>query len=1705
MHKWKFYPGQVKRMMKKYLVLLLLLLALLPGQGAYAEENWEYRVDGEGYARLTAYIGEDAEMLSVPAQVDGYWVKGMDGEIFLGAPSLKSISIPGTVQEMDENAFSGRRDVTIRAYNGSAALTFAGEKGMKSVNRSRLEFTEGVIDLTGIVRSDYSYVTNGVRLLNIYAARMEEGSLFYMPPDSKNSLGEAYEVRALEKDGDYTIVTMAKAAPSLALERLQLDEALYVDFSRIQVIDNSLTDIRFSAPKGVMENDRFNGTLSATLNIDNWTGTLELKAENGYLMLDMDMMPFSFNAMELRMNLQGSVEVGYETSTPVKTFERTLAYVPVFSASGLVNGSFALAVSGEADGRLSLKFGYGGALGISYSKAKGWDHYFYPSSPSLTVNVAASAEVDFFLPKMTFDVPLVGEIGYVGYRIEAKLEAEAAAELLPGNRVNCAELCYIVDHGIEAAIGLCDWKKLQDENLENMFQAWENGGDEMDIPELDLPYWEFNWNFNPLVEKQIRHVENGVIVEECTQQGLTLEFDTGYEKTLLPIFCPEKKAIIPDAYRIMTRPGYEFKGWYYVPSGADETEQAYHGDLLTENPTVLYAYWEEAERDDGYQSDYVPDIQMPNLGTLQNRQYAYYAGSQYPNVENPGHVRVSIHGSQNGYVPIPPSSAWEYLGNYSSISFFSGALSYSTFSSLSWEYGMTSTEGASCCPYLTSISWPSSMTDIGTYTYCPSLTSVKLPPYIEYIAYHAFYGCTGLKSVDMGACIYLLDVEMDGCPNLETVILPPNITRISRFREMENLKSIEIPASVLTIGPNAFSGSGLESIQIPEGVVDCYGAFVDCDHLLSANIPATTLESSHMYENCDRLASVTLHEGLPIVGDYAFWKCYALEQVTFPENAIEIRPRAFWECTSLQEITLHSCTIQEAAFENCSNLKTVTIYADSDVYIGPYAFANTPLLESVNIIGSANVVIDEKAFFGSGIQYLTIETTQNVSIEGLDSCLNLDTLNVTGNQVTALAPKARIRYASLTAADQLICKFGGSELEEADLSANTIVLYDSAFACSALERLQLTGVVYLWGNQIFYGSGLREISFEVYDSVITDLMFAECVRLEKVELTGKLKNGLEDRVFSGCINLKEVILPDVESEWTGTIGEYAFQNCKALERVELGEGYGWIQPNAFRECYHLKEVVLPDTLESIDSYAFENCIHLEEINLPPHLKSLNNSAFEGCGFVMLKLPASLEWIGNRAFADCQFLRLVEFKSGETGISGSFDRDTWGEGAFAGCQSLERVICPSGSSIEGMAGEYGLLAGALGQESYTLRVMTNLNQGTITVQARPGQLIYPDKLIPYVIPQGYYADVNCQEEVPYPYEMPDHDAAIYMVCTFNWPTAPGEEGSTVEGNTLTDCSVEGYYYVINGVTALGEGSIGPGITDLHLPTVIDSIDPLAFARASGLIHIFVMPDNPFYQSIGGMLYDRNGKLLFCPRNLQEVYLPEGTAGIAANAFRCEGGSLIRKLTIPDGVSYAEEGAFDALSGAMVYGPLSGAVKEEAVRAGIAYNQYAISYRSGNEILGVMTCGAGELLPAVASPERGGSRFLGWSLSENGEKIDLASFTMPRGDLMLYAVWGEETADISWLEFPAALTALASESMAGTGMEAVWIHEGIRTVESRAFAHCMALRYVKIVSRETVLAEDAFAECDLEALTIYAPENSPAHAFALEKGIKWQALD
>lgn len=1719
--------------MKHMCAFLLAVLLLIAGQAAFAEEDWAYRLDEDGYAHITAYLGADRESISVPAQVDGHWVLGLDNGVFAQSPVLRTVSIPGSVQLLDDGVFSGRTDLTVQAYNGTSALSFAREKGLKATNRSRLDFTEGVYDLTGIPRDAYSYVTNGVRMPTVFAMHMDVGSLFFLPPDSRNSLGEAYEVRAMKAEGENTVITMAKASPTLALEKLCLDvDDIYLDFSRMQVIDNSLTDILVSSPKGVIDTAGGTKTLSATLRNGNLEGTIELTAAVGRFMIDMDMMPFSLNAFEFRMDMTASLELAYTTSSPMKSKTWDIATVPFYSASGLVNGWIKISLEPEITGKIAVKCTVGGSTAVAYSKTGGWSSYFNPHAPSITFSVAAEAGVKLYAPKISFDAPLVGEVASIGSFAEAKVEAKAAVELMNPTGINCADITVTLSAGGDAKVGFIDWQKQQQKKLEEMFDRWEAGEDEMALPEIKAPYFEFEFTKQQL-EKKVYHVENGYVVDECTKEGVTLKFNTGcandnwWLANLSDVFCPNGTVDIPDEYWAITRPGYEFMGWYYKSSGADVTKMVQQGDQLTETPTTVYAYWEPIVS--APDMNYTEDIPPYSYRELDDTKWDFRVFTSSNN-NGESFARISVYGSENGYVRKPSLSEiieyrkpykWDST-KYTSITYECEGQSSTSLSSLTWAEGIERTNGASLSPNLTSVNWPSSMSYVGSYEHCISLTSLVFPK--ACLGFGSLYGCTGLRSVDMSQCNELYVVDLYGCPNLEEVKLPPNLTILQGLTGTIKLRSIGIPSTTVTIGKNTFSGSGLEGIYLPEGLVVCESAFADCDKLVYANVPSSVANSISMFEYCDKLTSVTLNEGLNYVGQFAFRNCEALTSVTFPKNDLSINAGSFMNCTSLKEITMHASYIGENAFADCTSLKRVNIYFDEMLTIDEDAFTNTPLLENVTIIGNGDINIGE-AFRGSGVEHVEIRTVGNVVL----NCFqwwNLDTLHIEGNEITVIC-SANIRSANIMAASMIVCYFSSSLLEEADFTAPTISLLSGCFSeCSELERLNLSGKV-IFSEACFRSSGLREISFEVGGSAIPNHMFKGCLNLERVELTGTCLDVMS-YAFENCPNLEEVILPKAESEWTPQIGENAFKGCDALERVELGEGFGWIKEDAFAGCYNLTEVILPDTIEIIDTHAFRNCINLEEIKLPKNLTSLGSYAFRSCGLTTLTVPDSLETIsdyafggctmlegvrigknvktiGNGAFKGCESLRVVEFLNGDADIYGSFNRNP-GAGAFSGCSALERIICPKGSAVDKMAEEFGLASGPVGQEFHTLQIMTNSALGTLEIQAKPGQNVYPDKLTwgyPVTI-SGYYTDATCQTWAGYPYVMPDEDSAIYMHCGMTWPENLLPDGSTVQNGTLTDCSVTGPYYVIDGVTALGPNAIGPGVTYLFIPAGVTAIDPLALESASGLESIIVMADNPNYQSIGGMLFDRDGTLLYCPRMLEEVHLPAGTTGIAANAFVNDRGSMLSRLHVPEGLVSVEPGAFDSLKQAAIYGPVSGAVAEEAVKAGIPYNEYVIWYRIKNEILGASTCKAGELLTAVKNPSNLWADFNGWSLTENGSPLDLSAFTMPHEDLMLYAVW-TTAVPATWVEFPEALLTIGAGALEGTGVEAILCHAGIENIESRAFADCLKLTHVKFLSAQTQLAADTFAACNLENLTIHAPENSPAHAYAVQHGIAWRPVE
>ena len=193
------------------------------------------------------------------------------------------------------------------------------------------------------------------------------------------------------------------------------------------------------------------------------------------------------------------------------------------------------------------------------------------------------------------------------------------------------------------------------------------------------------------------------------------------------------------------------------------------------------------------------------------------------------------------------------------------------------------------------------------------------------------------------------------CSNLTRVtITATGITGIggAAFRNTESLTTIEIPASVTTIGVFAFSGSGISKFTVAEGSNDFKtdtegkALLTNEDKTLFAFAPSAT-------------GSYTIPSGVETIDSYSFYST-ALTSLVIPESVTTIEEGAFQgsALTSI-EISGTVATIGDAAFQG-SALTSIVI-PSSVTSIGDAAFVSSALT-TVTFEGTTAPTIGEGIF-----------------------------------------------------------------------------------------------------------------------------------------------------------------------------------------------------------------------------------------------------------------------------------------------------------------------------------------------------------------------------------------------------------------------------------------------------------------------------------------------------------------------------------------------------------------------------------------------------------------------------------------------------------------------------------------------------------------------------------------------------------------------
>ena len=321
------------------------------------------------------------------------------------------------------------------------------------------------------------------------------------------------------------------------------------------------------------------------------------------------------------------------------------------------------------------------------------------------------------------------------------------------------------------------------------------------------------------------------------------------------------------------------------------------------------------------------------------------------------------------------------------------------------------------------------------------------------------------------------------------------------FNSCNNLETITIPDSVMSIGEQAFSFTGLKSVSFENNSkLTSIGksAFSGCTSLGTITIPnsVTSIGWGAFYEA--GLTSVTFESGsaLKEIGDATFCICKSLETITIPESVMSIGEYAF-----------ASSGLESVSFEKDSKLES----------IGEYAFYCCKSLRTVTIPNSVTS-IGEDAFGSSGLESVSFEKDsklESIGKNAFDECESLGTVTIP-DSVTSIGNGAFYGCKSL----------GTVTIPDSVTSIGTLAFASASFTSIVIP----SGVTFIgWGA------------------------FADCNSLSIVYYEGTRNqwyNMTRSDYWAGDRDVKVICLKVDEPK-----GKTLIYNGKEQTGVDPGEGY----------------------------------------------------------------------------------------------------------------------------------------------------------------------------------------------------------------------------------------------------------------------------------------------------------------------------------------------------------------------------------------------------------------------------------------------------------------------------------------------------------------------------------------------------------------------
>ena len=521
------------------------------------------------------------------------------------------------------------------------------------------------------------------------------------------------------------------------------------------------------------------------------------------------------------------------------------------------------------------------------------------------------------------------------------------------------------------------------------------------------------------------------------------------------------------------------------------------------------------------------------------------------------------------------------------------------------------------------------------------------------------------------------------------MVIPDTVTKIDNcvFYGCSDLKTIELPDGLTTIGEYAFYGTGLTDIAHTPKLkeIGAY-AYAGCKGLTEITIgDSVKTIGAHAFGGCTNLKKVTLNEGLESIGAYAF-RNTKIQSITVPSTIKSLQSRESYdyrsfacEAPDLKTVIFADGirTIPEYALRDCTIVTNVVI-PDSVTRIDGYAFAGCTGLQNV-YYGSDKAQRDKISIAGNNDPFLAaqwfysyVPATYQV-IYYVDGAVYRQYSVQQFSAVPVPDDPVRPGYTFIGWTPEIPAIVENSDLQFSAQWETGVLATGTCGAQGDNLTWMLTGdgVLTIRGSgdmRDYFGGNegddsewsddqkeiIHTIIIENGVTSIGQFAFVSCYHLTSVSIPDtvqKIKYG----AFLDCIRLKSIYIPSGVSKLGSFVrlpgnddfyqSDYSaansvFSDTYALEEINVdpqNEVYCSVNGVLFTKdrqtllCYPQgkkdSSYTIPDTVKQISSEAFRYSVNLKEVTIPDSVTNATD-AFNSSGIEMLRIGRAVESLGE---------------------------------------------------------------------------------------------------------------------------------------------------------------------------------------------------------------------------------------------------------------------------------------------------------------------------------------------------------------------------------------------------------------------------------------------------------------------------------------------